>query len=486
TDYRYKGERIPHGDNAPVVPLVPHRVTQVLDGTTYTVAVYVTYLNDDETTGALRVTAITSWTGGTRATLVRQVEVQTIVDALGCESGSTHPFAAPCQPFLYATASTAPGGVTISASAIDPAPALGGAPFDRAVLSLPNQSSNLQSEQSSASQSRVTTSGIGYRSASTDNDTMLGLQTAFASADSDPSQVRQDYDEESAANPGPEASPDIVGTNGTATLKLTTGHVNDSAHAQATSFATATRCPNELSSPTYLTDNQSCATGTTSQVATTTAALTLAGLGTANVAVLSAGATGTNGSAHAKRTLNTNGSASCPAPDGCVRAAIRRSIGFVGLGGLPTGLVGPLGFDYLVKIQGINTTATAEAGVGNAPATVTRAGTISYWNGTAYVAVDASASASAPLPIPTVSLTDPLTSTTITISASTGATASLATGGWDAPACASPCAAAAAHANSPVIGDITYRVVVAGRTVVNLNLHVDLGTLTASTTYTAI
>ncbi|MBW8826746.1 MAG: type II secretion system protein, partial [Acidobacteria bacterium] len=152
TDYRYKGERIPHGDNAPVVPLVPHRVTQVLDGTTYTVAVYVTYLNE-----------------------------------------------APCQPFLYATASTAPGGITISASPTDPATAVDGASFDRAVLSLPNQSSNLQSEQSSASQSRVTTSGIGYRSASTDNDTMLGLQTAFASADSDPSQVRQDYDEESAA-----------------------------------------------------------------------------------------------------------------------------------------------------------------------------------------------------------------------------------------------------------------------------------------------
>jgi len=55
-----------------------------------------------------------------------------------------------------------------------------------------------------------------------------------------------------------------------------------------------------------------------------------------------------------------------------------------GSAGCRQGLVAPLGFDYLVRLQGLTTTVSAQAGVGNAAPSVSRTGTISYWNGTGY------------------------------------------------------------------------------------------------------
>jgi hypothetical protein len=59
------------------------------------------------------------------------------------------------------------------------------------------------------------------------------------------------------------------------------------------------------------------------------------------------------------------------------------------------------------------------------------------------------------------------------------------TGGTTSGACASPCGDASATAESPIVGDITYTVVVSGTTVANLTIHIDLGTLTAHAKYTS-
>src|SRR5262249_32249277 len=101
-DYLYGGEKIPHGDNTSVVPLVPHRSTPTL-GTApvYTVATYVTYYNNVTPSNIFRVTVQVSWNskGGSGA---MKVQTQSLFySGSGCLSGATHPFAAPCQAFFF-------------------------------------------------------------------------------------------------------------------------------------------------------------------------------------------------------------------------------------------------------------------------------------------------------------------------------------------------------------------------------------------------
>ena len=103
-EYCYGSERIPHGTNASVVPLVPHQRTVTVRAVTFTVSTYISYYQNDISTNTFRLTVIVSWTSPEvrRAT---QVQVQTVVNSpAGCLSTATHPFSAPCQPFLYANA----------------------------------------------------------------------------------------------------------------------------------------------------------------------------------------------------------------------------------------------------------------------------------------------------------------------------------------------------------------------------------------------
>jgi hypothetical protein len=139
----------------------------------------------------------------------------------------------------------------------------------------------------------------------------------------------------------------------------------------------------------------------------------------------------------------------------------------------------PLGFDYLVKIDNYSRTATAEAGVGNANPAVTSTGTIQYWNGSAYSSLAIAAGSSVSLPLASVTVSSGLTSTTLSI----GGT--IRTGGTTSGACASPCADAEAEAESPVVGDIRYTVIVGGSTVADLLIHIDLGTITSHAEYTS-
>jgi hypothetical protein len=138
----------------------------------------------------------------------------------------------------------------------------------------------------------------------------------------------------------------------------------------------------------------------------------------------------------------------------------------------------PAGFDYLVKIDNYSRSVAAEAGVGNANPSVSSSGTMSYWNGSAYTTVAIASGASVALPLASVTVSSGVTSTTLSI----GGT--IRSGGTTSGACASPCASADASAESPIVGDIRYTVIVAGTTVADLLIHIDLGTITAHAEYT--
>jgi len=210
------------------------------------------------------------------------------------------------------------------------------------------------------------------------------------------------------------------------------------------------------------------------------AQLNLNGLGSAVLASVGSTSSGAAADTNFDAAPQT---ASCTATsgDGCIHASHRAAVGSLRIGGLVSALsaLAPVGFDYLVKLDNYTRTVTAEAGVGNANPSVTSTGTIQYWNGTAYSSVAVAAGSSVSLPLSSVTVTSGLTSTTISI----GGT--IRTGGTTSGACASPCANAQAEAESPIVGDIRYTVIVGGTTVADLLIHIDLGTITAHAEYTS-
>src|SRR4051812_30198349 len=152
--YSYGGEQIPHGDNPNATPLVPHQQTITRNNVVYTLSTYVTYMGNNMTSNTYRATSIVSWTAGGNAGGKAQVQVQSVLySPAGCGSTATHPFSAPCQAFLYGTASNASGSVTVTGS-------IQSLTLDQATLWLPAQSSGTQVEQVQQVQGSAQTSGL--------------------------------------------------------------------------------------------------------------------------------------------------------------------------------------------------------------------------------------------------------------------------------------------------------------------------------------
>lgn len=488
-NYFYKSETIPHGNNASigVAPLYPHKATTTVRNMTYTVATYVTYYNNSTTSRAFRITSDVSWTSGLRGSgVVRSVQAQTVIysssgtgSGSGCGSTATHPFAAPCQPFLYAASDAAPGSITFTAGSTGTA--LTGSTFERGVLSIPYRSTNMSIEQIWSVISKVTTSGCSYRNAGDVADTVPGpgVQTATASADNDVSSTsRPEY---SSASTPSQSSGTVTfnGSGGNNSLAFSCA-AGDTASAVATTNASSTNTCNNAASPAIAqTNSLPCGNGVTSMGGTLSATAVMAGAST-TLASLSATSTGAS---HTMRVTSPGSASSClstqSGSDGCVSASHRRTIGFFSVGCLPSLVTAPVGFSgttCLVSGTNLVSTVSAEAGIGSAAPTATRTGTLSYWNGLGYSSLTLSGSTSAAISIPAISVTNVLNSTTVTVSAN------LRTGATSAPACAAPCYSATSSVESPVVGDVFYKIVTPTATL-DLAMHIDFGTITASATY---
>src|SRR5437667_170417 len=71
----------------------------------------------DLTSHSYRVTVEVSWAHPQVKGVSSKVTTQSVFfSSSGCLSSGTHPFAAPCQPFFYATADTQPGLIQVSGS----------------------------------------------------------------------------------------------------------------------------------------------------------------------------------------------------------------------------------------------------------------------------------------------------------------------------------------------------------------------------------
>src|SRR5439155_16095293 len=140
-----------------------------------------------------------------------------------------------------------------------------------------------------------------------------------------------------------------------------------------------------------------------------------------------------------------------------VEAKQTRSLGTSVLGRLPANVAGPSGFSGLVKVTAYSDVLDAWAGLTATAPSVSRAGTVAYWNsGTAtYNTITLTASGATASKSFSSTLTATLGATTVHISASLRTGAVTLT-----DACSGTCTRTrtVCSAEPPIVGDITYRI----------------------------
>jgi hypothetical protein len=487
-------ELIPRGDNPGVVPLVPHTQTIKVADTTYTVRIYVSYFNSDPTLNKLRLTAIVTWTGPERRAALHKVDVQSLVASPpGCLSTRTHPFAAPCQPFLYSTTNGALGQLTVDGT-------LANVSLDHVGITLPSYSSALQVEQTSAVQGSATASAVDLQLLG-GADTVLGGARVATGADTDPAQAGEGY-QTTAISPQTAQTLAANGTGVSLTASLSSGDSGSSTSTTSASSSPSHPCPNIVGLTNLLT-NQPCGASTAVLGGNTGLSLSLnvlgINLGLSNLISLSPLVCGVGSCpvnrAASYRFVLPNGSM-CPGTtaDGCVHAEVIRTLGTVTVGGLPASILPPAGWQgYLVRLNSWQDTASAESGIGSAaPAAASPqsgSGTISFWNGSGYTTCTVYQTncppANSTYPIPTLNISQLIGLAPVNVQV----TASLSAGGKSTSQTPTNCSGtctrtqATATAGSPLLGNVETKITILGQVVCDVTVHVDLGSTLVNTSY---
>ena len=494
------GERIPHGTNGNVVPLVPHQQTQTVGPTTYVISVYVSYLCDSMASNTFRVTVMVSWPNAAIRGVSSNVTTQSVFysQSGGCVGSQTHPYAAPCQPFFYGTADVQNGTVGISGNV----PSLSA--FDPTVsppvsLDLPEFTSYLSVEQITAAQGVSTTSG-----ATLDLDGSPAAQAGYAKdttgADNDPAQPGQTYQQTS---PNPKTGPGAasVSTSGGGNSLTLTSSGGDTYGSTSTSAASVAN-PCTDSSGTSQTDSQPCGNASAWQKGALSAVLDLkppgGDLGNATLASV-AGASAQSYGFTNRDVTPQPGTCVGTSGDGCIHADAVRTIGSFTVGGLPANLPAPAGWNgSLVQVTNFSDSASAESGVGGSNPAATASGTLSYWNGAGYTTCTIGSTCPATVTTPeirystiwgpgTVEVLIPAATWTVGTATTTKNVPPSAPDTLPACVGTSLCTAnASGVSTSPVSGNLRYIVNSIGGSTSNLadlTLNVDLGTLQTTTRY---
>jgi prepilin-type N-terminal cleavage/methylation domain-containing protein len=488
------GEEIPHGDlDYTVEPLVPHRSTHSVGDATFTVSVYPTKFEGSSTT--LRITAIVEWEATYKPGGRSSIRTESIIysDPTGCISSATHPFSAPCQPFLYATAAPGTSSFVIKPIGGASGPAFGSVDLVRASLELASPFSTLQVEQITSVNARSVTGAARIETATIQS---TGGLSAPAGVDDDPGSASST----SASSNATQISTPVSVGDGTNSLTLTPG-ASDTGAATSTITASASPSCQGVDGAALLSGKPCGASSASITSAEAVLALTAGSTSLGTTRLLSVGA-----SPQASRSFISRHFQSHPdqctgtSGDGCVHAASKRTFGTVDLVGLPQRIiddgVAPVGWaagNYLVRLSNYGDQVEAEHGINAGSPTATQfaasgSGTpsLSYWNGSGYTTVNVTWGATPPtITIPPINITDAAVpgGVTVTIEATIETGAALAnTAG--ASGCDESCSASATVA-SPIIADIDYTVTHNGETLAALNMRLDLGTNSATTSYRA-
>jgi type II secretory pathway pseudopilin PulG len=475
-------------------PLVPHRSTSSTwieaNGVTYDWATYVT--RDDAATEApYRVTVVITWTSGVTAGVSSSVRVQSLFwSPEGCLSTTTHPFAAPCQPFFLANATVPNGSLDVEGT-------LGGTTFSKLKIALMGTSTTVQQEQISSAEGSVHTVEATVTDATTRS---AGGITATTDADGDPNTLAAAYSRkrcgtELTCSGGTLTSPTSPPDNYIQiTVPTTTTGESDS----AVTANAASPCPPAAISATAQTDSQPCSGAVVQQASMMSGVAHLHDLvvDVGDAEIVRAAAQVTNSAkAFVERVNNPApaGSGCTPAAstDGCVSASASRTYGNIRLGGLPEEIEWRAGdpFDsgsclgFFVSLVSYADSATAAAGDG-APASVANlpSGNLHYYDQATGSCTSVALSSAAITGLNTsYTTTQNVDGVNVTVTIGTVVDGMVAASST-VSATGSPQTDASAQVISPRV-TITYTITTPGQTILDVTESITLGTLTADATY---
>lgn len=480
-------ETIPVGTGGTTqAPLIPHQRSVQVGVETFTVRAYITNYLNDPASQKYRAVVVVSWADKFhQGTLARSITTESILfSSGGCVSSATHPFAAPCQPFLYSTASVDTGFIRVTG-------VLSGVALDQANLLLANTDATIQVEQVSSTQGLAQTSGASI-GLSGQTVSSVGSAAASSGADNDPASTSPVYSSASASQGaiGPLTVSDAPGHN-SLTVSASAG---DTASTASTPSASATNSCQDFNNAAQ-TNGLPCSSSRSQQAGTMTASARFWSggddFGTLTLASLAAAPSATR--VFATRVTAPGGSYcanTISGGDGCIHARSTRSIGTLSLGGLPSTLTGPAGWaGYFVRLSGYSDTATAESGAGSVAPTIALASpapALSYWNGTGYSSLSIAAGTGVTIPATTFDATWIVDGEALQIqmipNLTTGGTSTVDSAG-------SPCTCTrtvgTATVASPLVGTIRYVLTYKGNVLDDLTLTVNLGSTLANTSYQA-
>ena len=435
-----------------------------------------------------RVTIIVTWEGaGTSADGVQGVTIQSLFHSPGgCINSSTHPFAAPCQPFYYGQAIAPSGEIEVSGS-------VGSVDFQGGTVILTGVETTMQVEQVSQVQSSWTQSQTNLTTSS--GTTALPTAASFGATavDSDPSATTPNY-QVSPVDPGEGSNQVTAGGDNYVQVQNADGDAGEAISATAAGGTNA--CPPVPPASTQESDLQPCGGAKVQQAGVSRIVAYLdQDLDADDVADLELGET----------TLASVGPASVPTTvftdrelvsdeDGNIENSASRTLGTVSIGGLPEFVPAPAGWGTsFLELTGYGDAVATAAGTSAADPTTSIAGTLSYWSGGGYSTVDLGATPEYSLSnlefIHVADVADAngvphqiqiRIATVDSISMGSVPATSESSEGCPAGGCTTE---ARATVGSPIIGSLTYELWIDGAQIADARIDVSLGTLSSKSIY---
>lgn len=470
--------------------IVPHTDTTTTEnGLELTWSTYVT--NDDVTANPYSVTVLVSWQGGAIANNANNsVRVQSAFwSPSGCVSTTTHPFAAPCQPFFYGQALVPAANVTIKGQGVG-AFHEGFVNFEEGTVVMPSVEALMQQEQVIDLDANVTTSDVEVVDSS--GRVRSGLVETVWAADSDPStDTTATAGGSATAGPGgylERLQPDAGGEIG-AKLTAAAGDTATAGLSTSAKLADASACP---PSGTRETDNLPC-TGAQSQLGGAMTIVTplthaLGALGPATLVKVAAPTTPST--ATVERDVSaTSGD------DGLIDSQTSRTLGTIYLGGFPTaGMTAPAGMstssssdtNYCLRISGYQGTVRAVTGERTTIVpTASTAGTLHYNSAGTYLTksvTDATLSSLAVSCSSTQTVSGKTVTWSVTVSAGDIVPGSTSTTSVNDPA-NSEIKWEAEAKTTPIALSVHYKITINSVDEVDVRILTDLGQLVAQSVY---
>jgi type II secretory pathway pseudopilin PulG len=424
-----------------------------------------------------KVTIIVSWPGaGTSPSGIQGVTIESLYHSpSGCVNPSTHPFAAPCQPFYYGQAIVPVGQIDVEGDVtlVD---------FEKGTVFTTGAESTLQNEQVSQVQGSWTQSGTAL---TTSSGTTFGGSTVSrtTAADSDPSGTTPTY---SVSTVGNGTASNQFASGGGSWMQVQNAAGDTGQAISATAAGGANVCPPTPPAPPAESDLQPCGGAFARQAAISRVVGHFHGfpvdIGDATIASI---ANPTNYSTSFVNRMLVSGQ------DGNVQDTAVRAFGTINIGGLPDLMAAPAGWTgYFLTLSGYGDRVVSTAGTSAAAPTATiSAGTLSYWNGTGYTSVNLATTPGYSLSGLQINHNAMVGAVPVTVRIASVGTIAMET----QPAVTSTPSGSGsilrnqtqASIGSPVYGELDYEVWVAGVQVVDLVIDIALGTVTSKSVYGA-